>query len=282
MKEKEPVNESPDHPLIEELSLLEPPPVESASRAQAPLEASQLEAYRRGDLEQAEVEAVERRLAHDAESRTRLVELAGEKVPEPSPFLRARVLRAFGQEKAGQEKAEVPAPKRPRSRPWAPMLVAALVLLSVAGLLLRGGAGGPLPEQLAYQVSARGLAEVRSGDPAAAKQIEAYTIEAYPETPIELVVSPTGMADGKVDFAVYRLEGEDWLRVAAGERASIEGGTAVFTLPARELVGEEPGDHLLLIAVARPGRLPARLAPETVEEPGDDFRFYRQPMKLLP
>ena len=125
----------PDHPLLERLSELESPAIESGDGPDQAL----LEAYRRGELPEQDASDLERRLARDGEARSRLLALGGQAKPAPSSFLRARVLRAH-KEATRKESG------RPSRRTWAPMLVAALLVLSVAGVLLRGGFGaGPLP-----------------------------------------------------------------------------------------------------------------------------------------
>ncbi|MEO1087979.1 MAG: hypothetical protein AAFY88_27410, partial [Acidobacteriota bacterium] len=203
------------HPLIEALSLLEesaPPDV---------IDDAALEAYRHGELEGAELEDVERRLARSPSSRHRLIELGGGKLPSPSPFLRARVLRAFG--------------SRRRRGVGTALGIAAVVLVGVIGLLLPG-AGGELPPDLTYAVDARGLAEVRSDEAAGGAVIEAYA-----ETPVELEVAPENVADADVEFSIYRLDGTTWVRVAGGGDATVSRGAAVFRLPASRLVGAVPG-----------------------------------------
>ena len=269
VREKEP--EGPDHALIEELSLLEP--AGDSAKEPPPIDASQLEAYRRGELDDEEATALERRLAHDEQARARLVSLAGESLPAPSPFLRARVLRAFGQGKpAAPERAQGSTRRR-----WAPMLVAAVLVLSLAGILLRDGTGGHLPPELTYQVSVRGLAEVRSEGTASSDRVEVFA-----ETPLELTVAPEGLAEGDVDFAVYRLADGGWLRVATSGEAELEAGSAIFKQPARMMLGDVPGDYQLLVAIARPGQLAERLGPGDLENPGDRYRLHRLTVRLLP
>ena len=277
VKEEEP--EAPHHPLIEELSLLETSG--TSPEQQESVESLPLEAYRRGELDDEEASALERRLVHDDDARARLVTVAGESLPTPSPFLRARVLRAFQEMRAGGPNKESRTSKREASsakrRHWAPLLVAAILVLSLGGIFLRDDGGGPLPADLAYQISVRGLAEIRSQE-----AVVAEAVEAYAETPLELVIAPSGIAAGDVDFAVYRHEESSWLRVATSAQAVVESGSAVFRQPARELLGDVPGDYELLVAVARPGRLDERISSAELENPGDRYRFYRLTVTLLP
>ncbi|MEM8997121.1 MAG: hypothetical protein AAGF23_20225 [Acidobacteriota bacterium] len=252
------------HPLVEALSFVEEASVDGTPGARDPIDDEALGAYRRGELDGDDRRDFERRLSRSPAARRRLVELGGGAPPAPSPFLRARVLRAYGRS------------RRRRPGAAAALGVAAVLLIGVVGFFLRSGGGG-LPADLTYAVEARGLAEVRSDGADGAAMIEAYA-----ETPVELSVAPESVADADVEFSVYRNEGDHWIRVAAGEDAAVSRGAAVFRLPASRLAGDAPGRYELLIAVARPGGLPTQLSPGDLEADDGRRRFYRRDLVLLP
>ncbi|MEM1183003.1 MAG: hypothetical protein AAGM22_31970 [Acidobacteriota bacterium] len=265
MKDRDPdpepevaAEDSDHHPALEALSFLEP-----RDRGSGDIDEGALLAYRRGELDEAAAEALERKLANSDRVRRRLIGAAGVQGSNPSPFLRARVLQAYGEaRRKGRRRALAPAA-------WA---LAAVLLFGVIGVLLRPAPG--LPPELTYAVSARGLAEVRSGE------VDSVVLEAYADTPVEFSAAPEARADADVAFAIYRLDDETWTRVADPGDARVRRGAATFSLTAGQLVGENPGRYELLLSVARPGGLPASLSADEVENDGER-RHYRRTLIVL-
>lgn len=234
-----------------------------------------LAAYREGRLPHDEAERLEARLADDPVARERLASLAGVPLPRPPERVRAAVLAA--------------APRRKVRRfpiPWQGWAAAAGIVLAVAALPFvlpgRHGEGRPLP---AYSVSITGLALERSRPMASDR-----SVEARPETRIEIDVAPEDRAVEGVDLALYR-------RVAGGVERLVEGpklrqvenrGAAAFEGRAGDLVGPEPGERELLVVVARRGDLPdgLRLRPDEDAAAAlagrGERRVYSLRVKLLP
>lgn len=221
-----------------------------------------LSAYRAGRLGEDEMRVLEDRLGRDREGRRKLAQLAGVLERQPSPKVRERVLSAF--EEAARR--QPPATRRVSPAPWfrhrwaASVALAASLLLAVF-LVINGPE--PLPASLDYQVEAYGLAQERS-QPAAEP-----VIEALPETTVRLVVTPREVAEQDVEFGLYRLDGDQLLRVIPGARLQLDvrRGSAVFEGRAGDLVGVEPGEHRVYIAVARPGELPQAQRLEVGQKP---------------
>ncbi|MDY7092020.1 MAG: hypothetical protein SX243_03525 [Acidobacteriota bacterium] len=225
-----------------------------------------LSAYRLGRLGEDEMRALEARLSQDREGRQKLAQLAGVLERGPSPKVRERVLSAFD-EGVGRQP---PVVRRVSPAPWfrhrwaASVALAASLLLAVF-LVVNGPE--PLPPSLDYQVEAYGLAQERSRPEAES------VIEALPETTIRLVVTPRELAEQDVEFGLYRLDEDRLLRLTTGAqlRLEVRRGSAVFEGRAGDLVGIEPGEHRIFIAVARPGELPE---PQRLEEG-------QQPLEVL-
>jgi hypothetical protein len=84
-----------------------------------------------------------------------------------------------------------------------------------------------------------------------------------------LVVTPRELAEQDVEFGLYRLDGDQLLRLPLGPqlRLEVRRGSAVFEGRAGDLVGIEPGEHRVYVAVARPGELPERQRLEVGQKP---------------
>jgi hypothetical protein len=209
-----------------------------------------LHAYREGRLTAEESQELEGLLARSAAGRRRLLELAG--IDQSLPLRRVR-------------KAVLGSAGRPRKAPWiAAAAVAASIVLALITLLPQQRA---LPEGLAYDVTARGLAEVRSTEEAPSE------VRAYPDTQVRLLLRPQGDSSADLTFALYRRE-EGALRRVPSEAVRLESdrGSASFTgTAARVLATGTPGVYLLYVVVST-GELPSRVEIEPGQDPAGALR----------
>ena len=236
--------EEPDEQLWEMARLDDPDGAEEGGG----LSDGTLRAWREGRLPEAETEDVEARLSRSPSARARLRELAGLETGAPGPLraeLRQRVLAGFGK------------PERRRPQRWIPMAAAAALAASLifAVIFLRAPSG--LPPGLAYDVSARGLAAERSTAPDPADITG--PVQAYPDTPVWLEVSPQGAAEEDVEFGLYRVREGRLERIETGPSLTVETnrGAARFQALAEDLVGPRPGIRDVYVVVSREGDLPA-------------------------
>jgi hypothetical protein len=210
-----------------------------------------LHAYREGRLTAEETGELEGLLARSGAGRRRLLELAG--IDQSLPLRRVR--RAVLDQAAR--------PRRPRQMTaWVSAAgVAAMIVLALLVLLPRQGA---LPRGLTYDVSARGLAEVRS---TAAVPSE---VRAYPATAVRILLQPRGESLAGLSFALFRREGNALRRVRQPEEVLLasDRGSAAFTgAAAKVLATRIPGAYPLYAVVSSQKELPARVALAPGEDP---------------
>jgi hypothetical protein len=235
-----------------------------------------LRAYREGRLSPDEVREMEVLLAESAAGRRRLLELAG--IDRSLPLRRVRKA-VLGQ-----------AVRQRRVSPWlsvtgiggmaAMAAMAAMVLLALAGILSRQRA---LPEGLAYEVSARGLAEVRSTEEVPDE------VRAYPSTALHILLRPRGDSPAGLSFALFRREDGVLRRVQPPEaRLESDRGSASFTgAAAGVLATDNPGVYLLYVVVSNREDLPARVELGPGQDPAGALRasgrlVYPVTITLLP
>jgi len=221
-----------------------------------------LRAYREGRLPDGEAREMEGLLARSAAGRRRLLELAGIDRSLPLRRVRKVVLRQA-------------APRERRRRlTWASAAaaaVAASILLALFTLL--PGRGG-LPEGVAYDVSARGLADARSLDETPAAGVPA-AVRAYPATPLHILVRPRGDSPAGLRFSLFRRADGALRRVRQPEevRLTVDRGSAAFTgAAAAVLASRAPGLHPLYVVVSTGGDLPARVEIEPGPDPARALR----------
>ena len=226
-----------------------------------------LRQYREGALSQGDAAAVEAVLAQSPVARERLAALANVALPAPPPAVRERVLAVH----AASSNAGSPAPRRTSSRRarrgsrrvwWGAAAAAAAVVLAL-GYGLRPVE--PLPESLAYMVTARGIETSRGVDPNASDTTTAAVIEATGDTLVLLSLAAVDVGAPGLDYALYRPTGgsppTNLERVPSLPELRSEAGAGgvIFEVPAAVLLGEEPGDYVVYMVAARRGDLPERL-----------------------
>ena len=207
-----------------------------------------LRAYREGRLSPDEAGEMEGLLARSAAGRRRLLELAG--IDRSLPLRRVR--------KAVLRQAADPRERRRRLTWASAAAVAASILLALFTLL--PGRGG-LPQGVAYDVSARGLAEARALDETPAAGAPA-AVRAYAATPLHIVVRPRGDSPAGLRFSLFRRAGGALRRVRQPEevRLTVDRGSAAFTgAAAAVLATRTPGAHPLYVVVSTGGELPDRV-----------------------
>lgn len=212
-----------------------------------------LRAYREGRLTPGETRELESVLARSAAGRRRLLELAG--VDQSLPLRRVR-------------KAVLGAAGRRRVAPWmsAAAAVAASIVLALLTLIPRPHA---LPAGLAYDVGARGLAEVRS-----AEEETSSTVRAYPGTPLRILVRPRGESPAGVSFALFRREDGVLRRVRQPEEVRLvsDRASAAFEgAAASVLATRTPGVYPLYV-VASSQEPPSRVELAPGQEPAGALR----------
>ena len=229
-----------------------------------------LVAYRRGELDDEAAGRVERLLASDRRARHRLVELAGLDVAPPAA-VRDRVLAALQSRSVGGAVVDfedrVPARRSRGTARWLmPALAAAALLLVVLGPWGSGDRSVvELPPEIAFELRVEGTSEVRSAVPSGEQGEVATTAEWQ----LRLVVEAVENAVAGLDYGVYARRGSDWARLGAADGVEVEvgRGAALFEASAASFVGESPGRHVLLLAVAPEGQLPTSFAVPNGSEP---------------
>lgn len=206
-----------------------------------------LRAWREGRLPPEEERELEGLLAYSAAGRRRLRELGGAAgLPESTGIDHSLPLRRVRRAVLAQ------AGPRRRVAPWISVAVAAAAMVLVlVGLFARQRG---LPEGLAYDVSTRGLAEMRSVEEGTGE------LRAYPDTPVRIVLRPRGDAAAGLTFALFRRESGRLRRVREpGEvRLADERGSAAFSgIAAKILATGAPGRYPLFVVVSSRASLPS-------------------------
>ena len=206
-----------------------------------------LRAYREGRLDAGESRELEALLARSAAGRRRLLELAG--VDHTLPLRRVRKAVLAG---------GVPRRRTFSSSAWAAAAAAAILVATLSTLFLHTGGA---PGRGGYEVAARGLAEVRSGDPAPSPA--AGTVRAHAGTLLRIAVrARQEEAPSGVSFALFRRGGGFLRRVPAPAEVRVESerGSATFTGEAgRVLATRVPGVYPLYVVVSTAGEPPAEV-----------------------
>lgn len=214
-------------------------------RAGEPPSDAQLRAYRDGELDEAAATRLEWELARSRAARDRLFAAAGD---EEIARVRGRL---FGAARS--------------SRGWWALAasLAGIVALGTAIWMMQADAPTTVA---AIEVRMTGLAEVRSPD-----ATSSAPVEAYPQTTVRVAAEVRGEARAGIDWALYRDDGAQLVRVddAAGVRREVGRGAAAFEAPAEALVGERIGDHTLYIVAAESSRLPRAVAIDAGDEASD-------------
>jgi hypothetical protein len=208
-------------------------------------------AWREGRLSPEESRELEGLLAHSAAGRRRLLELAG--IDRSVPLRRVR--RAVLGQAGGR-----------RLAPWmTAAAVAATIVLALIALFPRPGG---LPKGLAYDVAARGLAEVRSDE-----QVRGG-VRAYPATPLRILLRPRGDSPAGLSFALFRREGGALRRVRQPDEVRLESdrGSAAFTGAAARVLGTRAPGVYSLYAVVSNQELPAAVGLEPGQDPAGALR----------
>lgn len=254
---------------------------QNSDSVEDPISDNLLRAYQEGNLPAEENRRLERRLSHDSEMRSRLIALAGVELDAPPPELRARLLgEKF--EQAPQTKVLGGAHRFGGVFTTRRLAVAATFLFALIGsvFLLRQSSLEPLPADLQYELSAQGLAEVRSAD-------SPDRLEALPHTTVSLTASPTGDTMAGLEFGLYVESEGTLLRVGFDEKVTLDvrRGTAEVSGRAADLLaplgGAEPGTYALVFAVGRAGALPEDGA--SISEADDPaLRLLRRDLVILP
>jgi hypothetical protein len=217
-----------------------------------------LRAWREGRLPPEEARELEETLGRSAAGRRRLLELSN--IADITGIDRSLPLRRV--RKAVLDQAGHPVRRRMAPRYVAAMAIAATIVLALAGILSRHRA---LPDGLAYDVSARGLAEARSIEEAPGE------VRAYPDTTVRILVRPRGDSPAGVSFALFRREaGGGILRLVRQPdevKLESERGSAAFSgTAARVLATRVPGEYTLFVVVTREA-LPSSLTLEPGQAP---------------
>ncbi len=211
---------------------------------------STLEAYRNGDLTDAEASDVERLLVRNQANRRRLEAIAGATPADASNATRNRVLDA----------AIRSVPLIPARRFWQPLVAAAAAVLLV--VTLSWLVWQPTSSPPAYQVSLEALTDRRDA------ATPGLTAEAYVDSRVKITATVTEDAIDGVEVGLYRQLGQQLERLPIGDRLKIEQrrGVVVFSALASDLVGSELGVYEVFVGIAWRAELPV----EIKLEPGDD------------
>ncbi len=238
-----------------------------------------LRAYRRGELGEDETRQVERLLVAYPANRRRLEELAG-LAPVAAPAgLRRQVLEAAT--RGGAE----PARRLRRPWPWRLAVAAAAVVVVAVGWL--SSRTPPLSVVPAYQVQIAALTDLRDAEPREPAS-PATAAEAFADSTVTITATAFESAVDGVEIGLYRAVSGRLERVPEGgrvERLERQGAVRIRA-PAAELVGSEPGDHEVFVAIAG-GRLPAAMAfapgsdPAATLAAGGRRQVHRLTLRLL-
>jgi hypothetical protein len=223
-----------------------------------------LRAWRAGRLPLEEARELEGLLAQSAAGRRRLRELAGVgDVRDLAEIDQSLPLRRVRKAVLGQAGLR-------RTAPWRSAAVAAVaaaaVVLVMIGLLSRHRG---LPEGLAYDVSTRGAAEMRSVEEGAGE------VRAYPDTPVRIVLRPRGDGAAGVSFALFRRDGGRLRRVREPDEVRLvrERGSAAFSgTAATVLATGAPGRYPLFVVVSSRESFPAVVELRGGQDPADALR----------
>jgi len=229
---------------------------------------SRLSAYRAGSLSPEETRELEGVLAHSSAGRRRLLEISGIDRTLPLRRVRKAVLAQAG----GRRRA----PGRPATA--ALVALAAMIVLAVLVVFPRQGA---LPAGLAYDVSARGQAEVRAIEETRGE------VRVWPATTLRIFLRPRGESPSGVWFALFRSEDGALKRVRQPEEVRLESdrGSASFSGTAARVLGTAaPGVHPLYVVVSAREKLPSRVDLEPGQDPAAALRASDRliyPMKVI-
>ncbi len=225
-----------------------------------------LHAYREGSLSPEETRELEGLLARSAAGRRRLLELAG--IDRSLPLRRVRKAVLDG------------AARRRGVAPWmaAAAAVAAIAAMIVVALIVVLPRQSALPERLAYDISARGLAEVRSGEQMPGEKLPGEDVpgetRAYPATPVRISLRPRGDSPAGLSFTLFRREGGALRQVRQPDEVRLESdrGSATFAgSAARMLATQTPGVYPLYIVISRK-ELPSWVDLEPGQDPASALR----------
>ncbi len=250
-----------------------------AGEGSARLTDRDLERYRSGTMDPEDEKEIELTLATDRKTRERLAELAGVKLPNTPLELRERILRSR------------PGASRSTGRfgwgQWWPgyaAAAAALSLLLFIPLLRPQG----LPTDLAFDLHAQGLASARS------QTVEppspSSSIEAYPDTRVQIRIEPRGEARAGLAFSVFRRDGDLLRYLPPTPPLSLEvvRGAALLAGPAAALVRSPSGQFDFFFVVHSPDDTPATEIMLEGNDPlaalagGKHRRVYPWQIRLLP
>jgi hypothetical protein len=228
----------------------------------------QLSAYRAGSLSAEETRELEGGLARSSAGRRRLLQLAGIDRSLPLRRVRKAVLAQAGGRRRSPNRAALSAM----------VALAAMVILAVLVVFPRQGA---LPAGLAYDVSARGQAEVRATEEVRGE------VRAWPATTLRIFLRPRGESPSGVWFALFRSEDGALRRVRQPEEVRLESdrGSASFAGTAARVLGTAaPGVHPLYVVVSAREKLPPRVDLEPGQDPAAALRASDRlvyPMKVI-
>jgi hypothetical protein len=220
-------------------------------------EDGRLRDYWAGRLTPEESRELEGLLARSAAGRRRLLELAG--VDRSLPLRRVRKA-VLGQAPSGRRVFLSLAATA------AMVAVAAAIVLALFTVFPRPRA---LPPGVAYEVSARGLAEVRSAEAVPGE------VRAYPTTPLRILVRPRGDSPAGLSFALFRRQGGALRQVRQPEEVERVGdrGSATFAgVAAKVLATRAPGAYPLYVVVSTEQDLPMEVKVEPGRDPSEVLR----------
>jgi hypothetical protein len=233
------------------------PPEEGSSDPAVPADAL-LAAYRAGRLPEEETRRLEALLGRSVAARARLAQLAGVAPAPPATDTRRRTLEALGRPPRRRSSGRLAA----WSAAWSPAWrwAAAAVLAVGVGALLTWSPGAPRPRPATplpeLHASIHGRAEVRS----APADNTGRGAVASPDTRV-VITAVLDPPRAGLEVALYALhgDGETFERLPAVPRWESR-SEATFHAAAAQLVGPEPGVHVLFVVAGGEGSLPARAA----------------------
>lgn len=218
-----------DDEIDEVLRGIPEPPTSSLG----PIDDGALLAYRAGRLAPDEEEALERRLAEDAEARALLAELDAPIDVELRDALRDMVARP--EFASDQGRRRWPGPAWLGSRRG----FAALALSAAAALLIVARPR-PSPSKLGYQMELDGFMAERRGAAPSSQVL-------LPHSTLEVRLRPREPTTANLDCGIYTMA-EQRLHPVSGGELSSRGGAFRFRAPAHALF-DGPGLHHLVFVV---------------------------------